>query len=99
MNEKSNILIKLESDIEPKNDIDKNDYEYNLYQKQSKNIIICYKCLYNEIKQNLMILYINHIKKIKKFFLDNIPEKLKDLLNKEFTLSNKKFNISIVLIV
>ena len=94
VNEKSNILIKLESDIEPKNDIDKNDYEYNLYQKQSKNIIICYKCLYNEIKQNLMILYINHIKKIKKFFLDNIPEKLKDLLNKEFTLSNKKFNIT-----
>ena len=93
-NEKNNILIKLESDIEPKNDIDKNNYEYNLNQKYNKIIIICYKCLYNEIKQNLMIQYINYIKKIKKFFLDNITEKIENFLNKKFTLSNKKFIIT-----
>ena len=91
--EKNSVLIKLESDIENK-DIINNDYENYLYQKNNNNIIICYKCLYNEIKKNLMILYINFIKKIKKYFLDNFSEKIQDFLTNEFTLSNKIYTIS-----
>ena len=94
-NEKNSVLIKLESDIEPKDIINnKNEYEYYLYLKNNKNIIICYKCLYNEIKQNLMILYIDLSKTIKKYFLDNIHEKIQDFLSKQFTLSNKTFTIT-----
>ena len=82
-NENNSVLIKLETDIK-------------LYEKIKLNndIIICYKCLYNEIKQNLKELYISFIKKTKKYFLDNIIETMPDFLLKEFTLSNKAFNIS-----
>ena len=93
-NEKNCVLIKLESDIENKDIINNNDYENYLYQKNYKIIIICYKCLYNEIKQNLKVLYINFIKKTKKYFLDNFTEKIEDFLTKEFTLSNNIYTIT-----
>ena len=82
-NENNSVLIKLETDIK-------------LYEKINLNndIIICYKCLYNEIKQNLKELYISFIKKTKKYFLDNIIETIPDFILKEFTLSNTAFNIS-----
>ena len=80
-NDQSNsALIKLESDA-------KKIHEDNV-------IIICYKCLYEEIKQNLMSLYISFIKKIKKYFLENFCETFHDFLNQEFTLSNGAFNIT-----
>ena len=82
-NEKKSVLIKLESDI-------KSEDNFNI----NKEIIICYKCLYNEIKQNLIILYKNFIKKIKKYFLNNISEKTSDFLTKDFSLLNNTFNIS-----
>ena len=83
--ENNSILIKLESDIK---------FISSEEIKLNNDIIICYKCLFNEIKQNLKELYISFIKKTKKYFLDNITESIPVFLKKEFTLSNKTFNIS-----
>ena len=91
-NEENSILIKLESDNKSnKDNISIKDFEI----KNSKNIIICYKCLFKEIKYNLKILYINCIQKAKKYFLNNITEKINDLLLNKFSLSNNIFQISI----
>ena len=84
-NEKNTILIKLESDIDYKN-------EYN--ENIKRVIIICYKCLFKEIKQNLTLLYIFFIKKTKKFFLDNFSEQFNDFLQKRFTLFNNLMDIT-----
>ena len=48
--DKNSILIKLESNIN--NQKNQNEFEIK------KKIIICYKCLFNEIKQNIVLLYI-----------------------------------------
>ena len=84
-NDKNSILIKLESDI-----IQKFKGEFKINNK----IIICFKCLYSEIKQNLTLLYIFYIQKMKKYFLDNFYEQISDFLNKKFTLSNKSIEVS-----
>ena len=84
-NDKNSILIKLESDIAKKY---KEELEIN------NIIIICFKCLYSEIKHNLILLYIFFIQKIKKYFLDNFSEHISDFLNKKFILSNKSIEVT-----
>ena len=87
-NDKNSILIKLESDI-----IKQNKNELNIIKLNNK-IIICYKCLFKEIKQNLTLLYIYFIKKIKKYFLDTFSEEISDFLPEKFTFSNKSIEVT-----
>ena len=84
-NDKNSNLIKLESDI------NKSGIDGILINNKT---IICHKCLYNEIKQNLILLFIFFIKKTKKYFLDNFSEQLSDFLLKKFTLSDKSMDIT-----
>ena len=85
-NNKNSILIKLESDFSKKN--------YNEFNIKKNKIIICYKCLFKEIKQNLTLLFIYFRQKIKKYFLDNFLEHISDFLSKTFVFSDKSMEIT-----
>ena len=86
-NDKNSILIKLESDIDKTNKNETNNVHIN-------KIIICYKCLFKEIKQNILLLYRFFIKKIKKYFLDSFSTKISDFLPKKFIFSNKRVEVT-----
>ena len=84
-NDKNSILIKLESDIIKNIDG---------YEVKPSKVIICYKCLFKEIKHNFNLLYMFFIQKIKKYFLDNFTENITDFLQKTFILSNKSMEVT-----
>ena len=86
-NDKNSILIKLESDIHKAN---KNE----IINSYNNKVIICHKCLFKEIKQNILLLYTFFIKKIKKYFLDTFSEQIYDFLPKKFIFSNKLLEVT-----
>ena len=63
----------------------------SLENEKGFKIILCYKCLYKEIKNNLQLSVNFFIQQNKRLFLDNFTQKIEDFLTQKLQFSNKSF--------